>query len=360
MPQREMIEIDGAYAEGGGQILRTALALSALTGLPFRAERIRHHRPTPGLKPQHLHCLRALDSLSDARAEGARPGAERLVFYPGRIASGDIDIDIGTAGSIPLLLQAVLFPSLFAPGPVRIRVSGGTDTRWSIPLDYFRHVIRPHLCDVAQIDILEAQRGFYPRGGGRISLQIAPRIAVPDSGLAALLASVTAELAPGRFEQPPEIIEIRGKSVASRSLQKAEVARRQAEGARARLTTKLPVTIGEEYVQTESTGTVITLWAVGSDGRCRFGGDALGSRGVPAEKVGADAAGRLLAAMQSGAGIDHHLADNLIPLLALTGGAMTANRITGHIHAGLYVCEQFLGPRFRLDEPRRRIEIDPP
>jgi RNA 3'-terminal phosphate cyclase (GTP) len=355
-----MIQIDGAYGEGGGQILRTALALSALTRMPFRATRIRRNRPQPGLKPQHLHCIRALEMWSGARAEGARPGADNVAFFPGRTAARELEIDIGTAGSVTLLLQALLPPMLFAGGSTRISVSGGTDTRWSIPLDYFIHVILPHFTEFAEITIRSTRRGFYPRGGGNLSLQIVPRISAPEDGLPVLLDAIAARFDPLSLHNAPEIIEIRGRSVASRPLQKSRVARRQAEGARRRLDTAKPLHLQEEYVQTESIGTVITLWAVGSDGRSRCGGDALGKRGVPAEAVGSAAAARLMAALESGAGVDHHLADNLIPLMALAGGTMVAERITGHIRASLYVCEQFLGPRLRLDERRCRITAERP
>lgn len=355
-----MIEIDGAYGEGGGQILRTALALSALTQLPFRARQIRQHRSVPGLKPQHLHCIRALQSLSGARVESARLGATAIAFYPGRVAAREVQIDIGTAGSVTLLLQAVLLPALFAAGPVGLILKGGTDTRWSIPLDYFVHVIVPHLSGCAEITIRQTHRGFYPRGGGVLSLRVEPRVAVSGTGLSSLLDAVAAVAEPLQLSEPPTIAEIRGNSVASQSLRRADVARRQAEGARSRLGADYPVNIREEYVQTASTGTVVTLWGVGADGRCCFGGDALGQKGIPAEAVGSKAAGRLLAAMRSGAGLDHHLADNLIPLMALTGGRMVPDRITGHIRSNVYVCDQFFGPRVTLNERRGRIEAEGP
>ena len=124
-----MIHIDGSHMEGGGQIVRTALAMSTLTGKPFRVDKIRHNRPKPGLKRQHISCIDALKHLASAtRVDGAKPGSVSLEFVPGEIGARSIFIDIGTAGSITLLLQSLLLPCIFAAAPVGIQIRGGTDT----------------------------------------------------------------------------------------------------------------------------------------------------------------------------------------------------------------------------------------
>ena len=170
-----MIEIEGDRYEGGGQIVRTALALSALTGSAFRAVRIRAGRPKPGLKNQHLAGIEALRRLCGARVEGAFPASTEIVFSPGKIISCEIDMDVHTAGSVTLLLQCLLLPGAMAPGPVTLCLTGGTDTRWSIPLDYLIQLILPFFRDLAEIEVLDARRGFYPRGQGRIALTFSPR-----------------------------------------------------------------------------------------------------------------------------------------------------------------------------------------
>jgi RNA 3'-phosphate cyclase len=122
-----MIHIDGSHNEGGGQILRTALALSVLTGKPFRAVKIRHHRPRPGLKNQHLTCIRAVEQIAKVHVRGARPGSASVDFFPEAVSPGTYSIDIGTAGSISLLLKAVLLPCMFTDGPMKLSITGGAD-----------------------------------------------------------------------------------------------------------------------------------------------------------------------------------------------------------------------------------------
>jgi RNA 3'-terminal phosphate cyclase (GTP) len=354
-----MLCIDGSYKEGGGQILRTALALSTLTGLPFRAEKIRQRRPVPGLKPQHLQAIQALMRMSGVRAEGARAGSATVEFYPGSLEPGDYEIDIATAGSITLMLQALLVPCLFAPGTITLRIRGGSDVRWSMPLDYLRHVILPVFRHLADLDVCVLRRGFYPKGQGRLELSIRPKLSSsrfrrPGDFLAALRSRF-----PGvDLGTRPVSAAVHGISAASSNLAKARVAERQAQAVRAELPAGIPLEIREEYGPSASPGTVVTLWATDSTGRAFAGGDALGEKGKPAEAVGREAAEKLLHVLNSAAAVDVHLADNLIPLLALRGGRIRTERITDHIRSGIYVCEKFLDVRFEVDEGEGLICVE--
>ena len=125
-----MIEIDGSAGEGGGQVLRTSVAFSALTGKPVRVYSIRGGRDVPGIKAQHLCAVSAVAEISDAQVKGLSIGSREIEFYPGVIRSGNISIDVGTAGSVTLVLQALMIPALHAPGDVAIRIRGGTDVKW--------------------------------------------------------------------------------------------------------------------------------------------------------------------------------------------------------------------------------------
>ena len=138
--------------------MRTALALSTLTGKPFRIDKIRHQRSRPGLKPQHLSCIDALKRLANAQVEGALPGSAAVEYLPGKISAGTVGVDIGTAGSITLLLQSLLLPCMFADARVILKIKGGTDTKWSIPIDYFSCVILPFFNQLASIEIKSMQR----------------------------------------------------------------------------------------------------------------------------------------------------------------------------------------------------------
>jgi RNA 3'-phosphate cyclase len=353
-----MITIDGSYEEGGGQILRTALAMATLTGKPFRAEKIRHGRPKPGLKAQHLACIAALRRLTSAGVTGAEAGSGSIEFHPGWIAAGALEMDIGTAGSITLLLQSLLLPCLFAGGPVRLTIRGGTDTKWSLPIDYFLNVVLPHFEPFAGFEIHTMKRGFYPKGQGWLDLTVLPKIRSGVEERTSLIRSrVRSAVSPLELALKPNVARIEGISCASENLKRAKVAERQAESAAAKLKGVGPVSIRTEYAHTASPGTIITLWAVSEEGRVSIGADALGERGVRAEDVGTRAADRLLAVLNSGAAVDSHLADNLIPLLALSSGSIRTEKITGHIRSNIYVCEKFLGVRFEVDEEQKVIRV---
>ena len=170
-----MIEIDGSYGEGGGALLRTSAALSAATGKPIHVYNIRAKRPKGGLMPQHLHALKSASQLTTASFKGLKLSSQEITFKPGLPKGGDYRIDIGTAGSITLVLQCFMLPAGFAESAVNITIKGGTDVRWSPSVDYLRNVTLPILKAMgytAEMDLI--RRGHYPRGGGILKLKIDP------------------------------------------------------------------------------------------------------------------------------------------------------------------------------------------
>ena len=161
-----MLEIDGSYGEGGGQILRTSIALSAVTGRPVYIKNIRAKRPNPGLAAQHLESVRCIALLTDADISGLKLGSTELTFYPKEVKSGEYHIDIGTAGSITLFLQCLMPMAMRIKDAISINIRGGTDVAWSPPIDYLRYVMLPTIAKMgydAHIDLIG--RGYYPRGG---------------------------------------------------------------------------------------------------------------------------------------------------------------------------------------------------
>jgi RNA 3'-phosphate cyclase len=322
----------------GGQMLRTALALATVTGKAFRAENIRATRDQPGLKNQHLACIEALEQLSGATSSGAIVGSSDIEFCPGKITPRTLSIDIGTAGSITLLMQSLLMPCCLAEGKVRLRITGGTDTQWAMPIDYFIHVVLPYYQILADFKINEMRRGYYPKGAGFFDITLSPK---QRKEFPRLDLSVRRDAA-----------KIRGISSASSELRNADVAKRQAAGARKKLASICPVRIDEEYQVTASIGTVITLW---TDSDCPIGADALGQRNKRAEAVGSEAAGIMLEVIRSDATVDSHLADNLIPLMALVGGEMITRTVTGHILSNIRVSEQFLNRSFSVQGTNIRV-----
>ncbi|MDM7934702.1 MAG: RNA 3'-terminal phosphate cyclase [Methanothrix sp.] len=322
-----MIEIDGSYGEGGGQIVRTAVALSAVTGRPVRIRNIRRSRPRPGLAPQHAQAILALARVCSARTSGVAPLSTEVTFEPGEIRGGHYRVAIGTAGSITLLIQCLLPALLRADGPVSLEVQGGTDVLWSPTVDYLAHVFLPAIKRFgARAQLGLRQRGYYPRGEGCVVLRVEP-----------------GDLEPAHLE--PQDSEVQGISHCSNLPE--HVARRQADAAsEALIKAGLRAEVGLEVLSLPSTGSGITLWSG------LKGGSALGERGVPAERVGRRAAEELIGEIRYGAAVDIHLADQLIPYLALAGGSYTTREISMHTRTNIWTTRQFLDRRISVSGER--------
>lgn len=363
-----MITLDGSHLEGGGSIARVALALSTLAGKAFELGSIRKNRPQPGLKSQHLFCVKALEKLCNAKAEGAELGSTYLKYVPGKIQGKAIEIDIQTAGSIPLFLQAIMLPSMFADKPVRLGIIGGTDGKWAAPMDYFTHVFLPQMRRFADIECKLLKRGYYPKGNGKVELKIKPRFGVYDyPDFKSFAADIKEKIGKILLTEQHNLMHIKGISHASVDLQNAKVAERQASSAEFLLKKyNVPVKISLEYDKTLSTGSGITLWAVFSrrtddidlGNPIIIGADCLGERGKKAEEVGTEAASSLIKEIDSKAPVDRHLADQLLPYMALLPGSkIKASEITSHTRTNIHVIEQFLDVRFEVDEREKIISV---
>ncbi len=315
--------IDGSYGEGGGQILRTSVALSAVSGKPVEIENIRKGRPKPGLSAQHVKAVEELARICEASVSGCHLGSTRLSFAPGKIRGGNYEVDIGTAGSISLFLQCLMPALMHASGTITIRITGGTDVRWSPSIDYMRFVtlfalrIMGYECELRLI-----RRGYYPGGGGCVEAIINP-----------------SNLKKINFD-PNKCRQVEGISHSSGL--PSHVSQRQASSAQKLLLEhNYSSRISTEVKDYPSTGSGITLWCG------TIGGTALGKPGLKAEKVGAIAARALLDDL--GSGVDEFLQDQLIPYIALAGGgSFTARNISMHTKTNIWVTEQFLPVKFKV------------
>ncbi|KCZ73653.1 RNA 3'-phosphate cyclase [Candidatus Methanoperedens nitroreducens] len=321
------MKLDGSYGEGGGQILRTAVALSAVTGKPVEIYNIRKKRPKPGLAAQHVKAVESVASICEAEMEGCSLHSTRLSFKPGKIKGGAYEFDIGTAGSISLLLQCLMPAAMLAPQPVRVSITGGTDVSWSPSIDYMRFVTLGALSRMGyDCGINVIRRGYYPRGGGNVEAIINPSVLRDrsfDMNQCAIIEGISHSSG-----LPPHVTE-RQASSAEKILREAGY----------------PAKISLEVNEQPSTGSGLTLWCGTA------GGTALGRPGLRAEKVGSSAAESILAELKSGAGVDIYLADQLIPYIALAGGgSFTTRTITLHTKTSIWVTEQFLDVKFNIEE----------
>ncbi|MFC1698256.1 RNA 3'-terminal phosphate cyclase [Nanoarchaeota archaeon] len=364
----DLIKLEGNYLEGGGQIIRTALALSTITGKGFEVDNIRAGRKKPGLKYQHMHSIKGLEKLCNAVTEGVELGSSYIKYLPGKIKGQTISIDIQTAGSITLMMQALLIPSLFADAKVRLQIKGGTDTKMSMPIDYFNHILVPHVRRFANINLSVLNRGYFPKGNGEVKIEIKPNYKLKDfESYELFLESLRENIPSFDLIDQGQLMQIRGISNAAKELEGKNVAERTANAARNALS-KLDdgVKIDTEYRDTLSMGSAIVLWAIYSkksddvdvNDPIIIGSDALGERGKASEIVGEEAADRLIKEVGYGAPVDEYLADNLIPYLGLIGGKIKVAKISDHTRTNIYVVEQFLDVKFNIDEDNKIISVD--
>ena len=342
-----MLEVDGSHGEGGGQLLRMSVALSVLTEQPIRVARIRAGRKNPGLAAQHATAVGALAKMCDAKVDGLRIGSSTITVQPGKIRPGAYSFDVGTAGSVTLVLQALIPVAAAAPGPVRLRVVGGTDVPWSPPADFFARVFLPLLRRVGgRVEVEVMRRGYYPRGGGIVEAVVQP----------------TREWSPLEFTELGKVERVRG--IAHVANLPEEIPRRMKHAATRRLHGLADVKIEERIYRGEDAvgqGGALVLWA--ETDATVLGSDSLARRGASSEQVGEEAAGSLRAEIESGSTFDVHLTDQLLVYLARATGPSTfcARQISGHLDAMMWLLPQFLPCRFGVanEGPRMRVSVEP-
>jgi RNA 3'-terminal phosphate cyclase (ATP) len=330
---RGIIEIDGSYGEGGGQILRTALALSAIRGKPFTIYHIRSNRKSPGLQAQHLEAVEASARITKARTEGVKFGSQRITFIPQEILPGDYQLEVRTAGSVTLLLQATFLPLCLSGGISRVTLIGGTHVPWSPSFHYLSEVLLPTLqrMGVSAQAVIE-KWGFYPKGGGKIQLKIDPvhelkAISLAERGL---------------------LKKVRGISAIS-NLPK-HVAERQREQALKKIQRELKIDaeIATSYdIPSNGPGSFVFLSAEYEKTLAAF--SSLGARGKPAEKVADEAVESMKDFIESDGCIDPHLADQLVPFMAVAKGNsfFTTTQMTEHLLTNLWVTGHFFPVKVR-------------
>jgi RNA 3'-terminal phosphate cyclase (ATP) len=322
------IVIDGSLGEGGGQILRTALALSIVTGRPFRIEKIRAARRRPGLLHQHLAAVDAAARVGGAGVEGATLGSSVLVFEPSTVAPGTHVLDIGTAGSTALVIQTVLPALLTAPAPSLLRVTGGTYNPFSPPFDFLERVFLPALALMGpRFTARLIRAGFFPAGGGVCEVAVRP----------------CERLAPVDFVVRGPIVRRRAKSIISRLPR--HIAEREMRVVKALLGWREDET-EIEVVDAHGPGNALLIEVCSE--RAAEISTGFGERGKTAETVATEAVAALRDYLDSGAAVGENLADQLlVPLALARGGSLTTSRLSRHAETNMRVIGEFLDIRFR-------------
>jgi len=324
------IRIDGSYGEGGGQILRTILALSSLLKKEVEVYNIRKGRRTPGLQPQHLTCVEACKDITSAKVEGASLGSENLTFSPKRIQGGDFAFDVakikGSAGSVSLVLQAILPALIFSKKPSKVVVFGGTHVPWSPPFTYLQEVFFPMVEEIGcwlKGDI--KKWGWYPKGKGEVFCEVSP----------------VRNLLPLNLSERGKLLSLRGISAVSNL--PLGIAERQKNQA-IKILKEQGFFPQIEVLDAPSIGKGTFFFLLAKFENSKAGFSALGEIRKRAEKVAQEACFEFLGVIKTKASVDSHLADQLIPYLSLACGEsiFTVSKLTRHLLTNIWVVEKFL------------------
>lgn len=334
----QVVDIDGSLLEGGGQILRVALALSCLKKVPVRIFNIRAGRSTPGLLEQHLKGVKLVRDLANAKVTGADIYSTEISFYPGDIQGGSYKAFIESAGSISLLIQVALPCALFADSEVTLRLRGGTNGRWSPQIEYMTEVFRPVLEKFGATFNLELiRRGYFPKGGGEVIVKLQP----------------TSRLNDVKLTEQGNITSISGWSFVAGTLP-VHLSNTMAGGAKRVLQKVCPNINIESYKEDRSmareNASGIILAAYTSTG-CILGSSALGEKNENSEQTGERAAYELLKSVDHGACVDEYCQDQIIILMAIASGASSVKvgEITLHTKTAIFVVEKLTKVKFKID-----------
>jgi RNA 3'-terminal phosphate cyclase (ATP) len=332
----DLVKIDGSYGEGGGQILRTAISLSAITGKPIEVSNIRANRTNPGLRPQHIAGIKIIADLFHAKSENLKVGADWIRFSPSdKFEGGSIKFDIGTAGSIPLILMTVVPAVSLSNNSLQIEVTGGTDVKASPTIDYIKHIVAKSYLGIGpkfSVDVVK--RGYYPKGGGVVQCTIKP---CKTPGTIELLAT-------GFLE--PKIISVCSQlpvHVAKRQISSALIALEKKDIRCSNYTASIETSV--------SPGSSILVYSA-TDFGLYVGGDSIGELGKRAETVGSDAAMRFLDGTLGQATVDPFLADMLVLPLSLSKGRSRYRvaRVTQHLLTNLHIVSEIVRCKYSIEQ----------
>lgn len=327
-----MIIIDGSEGEGGGQVVRNSCALAIATGTPFRVTNVRAKRSKPGLMRQHVTAIEAAAVISQAEVRGLAVGSSQIEFHPGKVVPGDYHFAVGTAGSTGLVLQTVLMPLVMADAPSRLVLEGGTHNMLAPPFDFIERSFLPIINRMGpKVSARLLRHGFYPRGGGRIEVEIEPAplraIECTERG------APTCERGRVLFASLPE-----------------EVAQRLMARAQRDLPEWSPLAIDIHQLSADEGPGIILMVEAGYDSVTEIV-SAFGQLGVSAERLGKAAASRIRGYQATAAFAGPYLADQLVlPFSLAGGGRFTTVKPSQHLRTAIVIASQFTGRSITLSQ----------
>lgn len=327
-----MIKIDGSYGEGGGQILRTSLSMSLVTGKPFQINNIRANRKKPGLLHQHLTAVNASAQISGAEVKGNKLASAELFFKPQTIIPGNYQFDIGSAGSCTLVLQTLLPALIIAEDKSRLTLIGGTHNPYAPPYDFMEKVFVPTINKIGPTIRIELKKpGFYPAGGGKIAVSVKPSRAL------------------GKIDLTERGKVLRKSARAIVADLPRTIARRELLVIRDKMGLPEHSLTSVEEANSSGPGNVVTIEVVSEKMTELFTG--FGARGVRAEQVAANAVGEAKEYIRSKAPVGKYLADQLLVLIAVAGkGIFRTLPLSDHAQTNIEVIKKFVDIDFEIEE----------
>lgn len=342
-----MIRVDGSVGEGGGSIVRHAIALSLLTQKPFKLYNIRKNRSKPGLSEQHYKSIQLALDVTNSKVVGHRKGSLSIEFYPKPIKNKKARIEMSTAASISLCCQSIVLPYVFSDKKINMTLTGGTDVANSPSIDYFKNVFLAELRDYATSSVTTLRRGYFPKGQGEVQIKIAGK---------------------NRFKPFTKIeykkpFYVKGISHSSKDQQQRNVAEKQKEACNIILSDlNIRVSIQSIYDETVSSGNNVTLWAISDFGETQhvIGRYINTFESVKPFDLGESVARRLKKDIQTSVLIDEHQLDQLLLPISIVGGALRYEEITPHVKSNMYLANLFLGTMFENDEKSKVLTVREP
>ena len=351
MNDSEFIEIDGSFGEGGGSILRLGAGLSVLFKRSIRIKNIRANRPKPGLRLQHLVGLQTLSEITGSTLSDCKVGTDEITLNPNQLTKNSVSVEIGTAGSVGLLLQPIQIACLGFNKPEKIEIlilGGGTFGKWAPSLNYLKEVtyqiFRNHGYN---IDINIQKHGFYPKGGAIVKCTLYP----PKD-----------KLKPISLTELGKIESVCGEIIITNQLRKSKVGERIKTSVLKHLKKNLECNfkIDYNYVHSLSPGVGLSLWACSDTGAIISSGTILGERNITSEKLGELAANELLKYIKNDIPIDNYLSDQLIPFMGFSEelSRLKVLKITSHTKTNLELIKLFLNRKYLIKKENTHFIIE--